>query len=167
MVNHSPSTSKENFNKIILKDYPNEPMGNNRAMINMKQLVKKSLIVLCMALLAFTYSCSKSSSVDPNSSSNLKVTDCIYMHNNNNHAYKIRFALQNKSDLRLYYCKVTIVINDDSSEVFRRTYEIGSKYNQSCILAAHETQWSDWYDTDFYVFHNASYAGYVQEALFY
>ena len=69
----------------------------------MKKLINKSLIILCIALLAFTYSCSKSSSsVEPNSNKNVKVTACSrFFHTDQPyHILKIKFALQNKSELK-------------------------------------------------------------------
>ena len=111
----------------------------------MKKLINKSLIILCIALLAFTYSCSKSSSsVEPNSNKNVKVTACSrFFHTDQPyHILKIKFALQNKSELKLQYCKVRLTFNDDNSVVYSDIFVIGSKTNHDWTLLPNDVRGS-------------------------
>lgn len=145
-------------------------MGNNHAFINMKTLSNKILIVLCIALLSFAYSCKKSSSsVEPNSNKNVKVTACSrFFHTDQPyHILKIKFALQNKSELKLQYCKVRLTFNDDNSVVYSDIFVIGSKTNHDWTLLPNDVRWSDYYDTDFYLFGDGSYSAEILETMFY
>lgn len=91
--------------------------------------------------------------------------------NDSNHVTKIRFCLKNNTSKTLYYCKVTIRIVDDSNdhvhEVFRKTFEVGNVNNYNWTLAPYETQWSNFYSTDFYVFGDGGFDATVEDMLFY
>lgn len=67
----------------------------------------------------------------------------------------------------MYYCKVNLGIYDDSIEVYRKTLEVGSKDNYNWTIGPYETQWSDYYPTDFYAFGEDSFSAKVIEPLFY
>ena len=127
--------------------------------------------MLCIALLAFTYSCSKSSSsVEPDSNKNVKVTACsrFFYTDQPYHILKIKFAIQNKSSLTLQYCKVRLTFyNDDHNVVYSDIFVIGSKNNHDWTLLPNDVRWSDYYDTDFYIFGDGSYSAEVLETMFY
>ena len=136
----------------------------------MKKLINKSLIVLCIALLAFTYSCSKSSSsIEPDSNKNIRVTACIssYYTDHPSHMISTRFSLQNKSTLTLYYCKVKIIFYDDHRIVYTGIFEVGNKTNHDWTLSSGEVKWTDSYSTDFYQFGEKSYDAEVLETRFF
>lgn len=145
-------------------------MMDNQAMINMKIFIKKSLFVLCLVLVAFMYSCSKSSTtVEPDNNSKVKITACSRFFNTDQpyHIIKIKFAIQNSSQLKLHYCKVRLSFYDEHNVVYSDIFVIGSKNNHDWTLLPNDVRWSEYYDTDFYVFGDGSYHAEIIETLFY
>lgn len=129
------------------------------------------LIIIALFSLIFA-SCVKEPTptpVTPTQQEQVEVTSVLktFYQNDPNHVTKIRLCIKNNSLKTLYYCKINIVIYDDSIEVYRKTIEVGSKDNYYWTIGPNETQWSDYYPTDFYSFGDDSFSAKVIEPLFY
>lgn len=123
-----------------------------------------------IAALMTLVSCTK---LDFEDDSPIEVTNLVRSapSNQQNHCTKIRLCIKNKTPNTLYYCKITIGITDKSNdnvhEVYRQTLELGSKDNCNWTIGPYETQWSEWFATDFYIFGEAAYGARIDETLFY
>lgn len=137
----------------------------------MKSQLNKTTIFLLSALMLLFASCTK---IDvPTETESVKVTSVIRStpQSHPNHVTKIRLCLKNNTSNTLYYCKLTLRIvddhNDQTHEVYYKTLEFGSKNNHYWTIAPYETLWSDWIQTDFYVFGDGGYETRIDETLFY
>lgn len=134
----------------------------------MKHTIK--IVFFLIAALTTLVSCTK---LDFEDNSPIKVTNLVRSSpaNQPNHCTKIRLCIKNNTANTLYYSKITVGITDESNgdvhEVFRQTLELGSKSNYNWIVGPYETQWSEWFATDFYIFGEAAYGARIDETLFY
>ena len=135
---------------------------------------KNSLITIGILALAMTLFLSSCTKVElPSENDPIKITSVVQSspQDHPNHVTKIRICLKNRTSNTIHYCRFTIRIVDDhngqSHEVFYRTLEVGSKDNHNWTIEPYETQWSDWFATDFYIFGEGGYETRIDETLFY
>ena len=129
------------------------------------------LIIIALFSLIFA-SCAKEPTPTPTTPTQqelVEVTSVLktFYQNSPDHVTKIRLCIKNNSSKTLYYCKVNLGIYDDSIEVYRKTLEVGSKNNYNWTIGPNETQWSDYYSTDFYIFGDGGFEAIVKDMLFY
>lgn len=135
--------------------------------------MKKYTIKLGFFLIATLMMLASCTKLDFEDDSPIEVTNLVRSSPSNqpNHCTKIRLCIKNKTANTLYYSKITISITDESNdnvhEVYRQTLELGSKNNYNWTIGPYETQWSDRFATDFYIFGNAAYGARIDETLFY
>lgn len=123
-------------------------MDNNWATNQMKRKLTVSMMIIMMMTVI---SCKKEETpVYDNPMNHISVPRAEYKIRNNM-AYAIRFSISNQSKRTLYYCKFRVnQCNDDGTAYYSKTYEVGSKEdNTQWTLAPGDIDFTPYYDCYF------------------